>query len=145
MSQVDFTVTISSSIGISLQTNPTIISFYPAKVQAQVNLYINDATLWVLGATTNLVFTPSASQSTFASGVSIPLTAVAAPGTTTLTLTLNSVTLTTQKFNVKCSEEGKFVYHLSRGFSYNATACYLNQTQIKYWLGQSSLNSLRVT
>lgn len=128
-----------------MMTNPTVISFYPGKVQAIVALYINDATLWVTGATTNLVFTPSSSQTTYASGVSLPLTAVAAPGDPTTTLALGTVTLTSLSFSVACSQVGKFVYHLSRSFSYNATACSLNQTQIGYWLGQSSLNSLRVT
>lgn len=145
MSQVDFTVTVSTAIGISLKTNPTVISFYPGKVQANVLLYINDATLWVVGATTNLVFTPSNSQSTYASGVSIPLTAVAAPGTPTITLAAGAITLTSLSFTATCSEHGKFVYHLSRSFSYNATACALNQTMTNYWLGQSSLDSLRVS
>lgn len=48
-------------------------------------------------------------------------------------------------FSVRCSEEGKFIYHLYRSFPFNTTACYLNQTTINYWLGQSSLSSLRVS
>ena len=145
MSQVDFTVTLSSAVGISLRTNPTVISFYPGKLQAIISLYINDATLWVVGATTSLVFTPSAAQSTYATGVTLTLNAVAAPGTPAATLTASTATLTSLAYSVACSEEGKFIYHLSRSFSYNASACALNQTQIGYWLAQSSLNSLRVT
>jgi hypothetical protein len=145
MSQVDFTVTISSAVGISLRTNPTVISFYPGKLQAIIALYINDATLWTSGTNTNLVFTPSASQSTYASGVTIALQAVAAPGIPATTLTAGAVGLTSLAYSVACSEHGKFIYHLSRSFSYNASACALNQTQIGYWLSQSSLNSLRVS
>lgn len=144
MSQVDFTVTLSSAIGISLKTNPTVISFYPGSLQATVNLYINDATLWVLGATTNLVFTVASSQTTYASGVTIPLTAVAAAGTPLTTVTSGAATVDSLSFTASCSEHGKFVYHLSRSFSYNSTACSLNQTMIRYWMAQSSLSSLRV-
>jgi len=145
MSQVDFTVTLSSAVGISLRTNPTVVSFYPGKLQAIIVLNINDATLWVVGATTNIIFTPAASQSTYATGVTIPLQAVAAAGTPATTLTAGAVSLTSLAYSVACSEHGKFVYHLSRSFSYNASACLLNQTQTAFWLGQSSLNSLRVS
>ena len=103
MSQVDFTVTLSTSVGISLRNNPTTISFYPGKVVATVDLYINDATVWVATTTTNLVFTPS-NTDTYASGVSIPLTAVAAAGTPAMTLLTDSTNLTTASFNVTCSE-----------------------------------------
>lgn len=122
MSQVDFTVTLSTSVGISLRNNPTVISFYPGKVVATVDLYINDATVWVLSTTTNLVFTPS-DTNTYASGVSIPLTATAAAGAPVLTLVSDTTNFTTASFNATCSEEGKFVYHLSREFAYNTTAC----------------------
>jgi hypothetical protein len=145
MSQIDFTVTLSSAVGISQRTNPTVISFYPGKLQAIIALYINDATLWVVGTSTNLIFTPASSQTTYASGTSIPLQAVTAPGTPTTTLTAGAVGLTSLAYNVACSEQGKFIYHLSRSFSYNASACALNQTQVGYWLSQTSLNSLRVT
>lgn len=145
MSQVDFTVTLSSAVGISLRTNPTVISFYPGKLQAIIALYINDATLWVVSTNTNLVFTPSASQTTYASGTSIPLQGVAAPGTPATTLTAGTVGLTSLAYTVACSEHGKFIYHLSRSFTYNTSACALNQTQIGFWLSQSSMNSLRVT
>ena len=103
MSQVDFTVTLSTSVGISLRNNPTTISFYPGKVVATVDLYINDATVWVATTTTNLVFTPS-NTDTYASGVSIALTAVAAAGTPAMTLLTDSTNLTTASFNVTCSE-----------------------------------------
>jgi invasion protein IalB len=128
-----------------LRTNPTVISFYPEKIQAIVVLYINDATLWVFGATTNLIFTPASSQTTYANGISIPLVAVAASGTQTTTLTASTVGQTSLTYNVVCSQYGKFVYHLARSFSYNASACALNQTQMGYWLSQSSLDSLRVS
>lgn len=77
MSEVNLTVTLSSSTGISLRNSPTIIQFYPEKTSAEIDLYINDATLWILGATTNLLITPQDSN-TYASSVSIPLTATAA-------------------------------------------------------------------
>ena len=54
MSQVSFTVALSTSIGISLTINPTVISFYPDNHVAIVTLYINDATQWVVGAATSL-------------------------------------------------------------------------------------------
>lgn len=128
-----------------MKTNPTVISFYPGKVQAIVNLFINDATIWVVGATTNLVFTPANSQTTYATGAQIPLTAVAVAGTPTLTLTAGTITKTSLAYSVTCSQQGKFIYHLARSFSYNTTACDLNVTMMGYWLGQSSLNSLRVS
>lgn len=134
MSQVSFTVSLSSSTGISLLVNPTVISFYPDNHVATVKLYINDATQWILAATTNLVFTPTATTITYASGTSLPLTAVAAPGSPATTLVLDTAAVNSISFNVTCSEEGKFLYHLSRSFPYNETACYLNNTLIKSWL-----------
>lgn len=128
-----------------MKTNPTIISFYPDNSVASIAIYINDATLWVVGATTNLVFTPTASTTTYAGGASIPLIAVAAPGVPITTLTLNTATINTLSYNVQCSQEGKFIYHLSRSFTYNLTACSLTNTQIGSWLQQSSLNGLRVS
>lgn len=125
ISQVSFTVTLSSSVGISLKTNPTVVSFYPGNTIATISLYINDATQWILGQTTNLVFTPTSNTTTYASGASLPLTAVAAPNNPVTTFTLQSTSLTSLSFNIKCSEEGSFVYHLSRSFSYNSSACSL--------------------
>ena len=145
MSQVSFTVTLSSSVGVSLKTNPTTISFYPGNNVAIVNLYINDATLWVVGATTNLVFTPTASTTTYAGGTTLPLTAVAAPGVPSTTLVLNTPTLNSISYDVTCTQQGKFIYHLSRSFDYNLTACTLTSTQMNSWLSQSSLNGLRVS
>lgn len=71
-------VTLSTSVGVSLRINPAVIFFYPTKVTAYINLYINDATQWTVGQTTNLVITPQ--DSTYAAAASIPLNAVAAPG-----------------------------------------------------------------
>ncbi len=103
MSQVNMTVTISSNVGISLRINPTIVYFYPNKVTAYIDLYINDATLWTVGKTTNIVITPQGN--TYASSVSIPLNAVTAP-TGTPTFTLNTVTVNKKDatFSVSCSE-----------------------------------------
>ena len=145
MSQVSFTVALSTSVGISLTINPTVISFYPDNNVATVTLYINDATQWIVGATTNLTFTPTSSTTTYAGGTYLPLLAVAAPGSPTTSLSLNTASINELSFDVTCTEEGKFVYHLSRSFTYNETACFLDNTQIKNWLSQSSLNGLRVS
>ena len=96
------TVTLSSSVGISLRINPTIIYFYPTKVTAYINLRINDATLWTLAATTNLVITPEGS--TYAAGISIPLTAIAAPtAAPLLTLTTGTINKKDASFSASCS------------------------------------------
>jgi len=145
MSQVSFTVTLSTAVGISLKTNPTIISFYPSNTIATIALYINDATQWTIGKTTSLTFTPTSNTTTYASGASLPLTAVAAPNIPVTTFTLQTAALSSLSFNIKCSEEGSFVYHLSRSFTYNSSACSLNVTQIGSWLSQSALTSLRVS
>ena len=104
MSQVSFTVALSTSIGISMTINPTVISFYPDNNVATVQLYINDATQWVVGATTNLTFTPTATTTTYASGTYLPLTAVVSPGAPTTTLALNTATVNSLSFDVTCSE-----------------------------------------
>ncbi len=103
MSEVNMTVTLSSSVGISLRINPTIIYFYPTRVTAYINLYINDATLWTAGKTTNLVITPQGS--TYASGISIPLNAVI-PSTSAPTLNLGMGTINKKDttFTATCSE-----------------------------------------
>lgn len=145
MSQVSFTVTLSTSVGISMKTNPTVISFYPGNSVATIALYINDATLWMLGQTTNLTFTPTSTTTTYALGTSLPLIAVAAPGQPVATLASTATNLKSLEFSVKCSEEGKFVYHLSRSFSYNLSACNMSVTSISTWLKESSLNGLRVS
>ena len=103
MSQVNMTVTLSSNVGISLRTNPTIIFFYPTKVTAFINLYINDATLWTVGKTTNLVITPQGS--TYAAGVSIPLNAVTAvSGSPAFSLTTGTLNKKSATFSMTCSE-----------------------------------------
>lgn len=145
MSQVSFTVTLSSSVGISMKTNPTVISFFPQNNVANIALFINDATQWVVGATTNLVFTPTATTTTYASGTTVPLQAVAAPGVPTATMSATTLGINSLAYNVQCTEEGKFIYHLSRSFSYNLSACNMTATSIKTWLLQSSLNGLRVS
>jgi hypothetical protein len=95
-------ISLSSAVGISLRVNPTVIQFYPTKVVAYINLYINDATLWTVGRTTNLVITPQGS--TFASGTTIPLNAVVASSNIpTLTLTTQTTTKKSITFNAKCS------------------------------------------
>jgi len=103
MSQVNMTVTLSSSVGISLRINPTIIYFYPTKITAYINLYINDATLWTVGKTTNLVITPQGT--TYASGISIPLNAVITPtATPILTLTTGTINKKDATFTGTCTE-----------------------------------------
>jgi hypothetical protein len=106
MSQVSFTVALTSSVGISLTTNPTVISFYPGNTIATVSLYINDATQWTVGATTSLSFIPTASTTTYATSptTTVSLTATAAPGIPVTTLTLTTATLNSLTFNVKCSQ-----------------------------------------
>lgn len=54
MSEVNLTVTLSSSVGLALQNVPTKIKFYPHKTSATIDLYVNDDTLWKQGSTTNL-------------------------------------------------------------------------------------------
>lgn len=76
-----------------MRSSPTTISFYPANPVASIAIYINDATLWVVGATTNLVLTPTASTTTYAAGTSIPLVAVAAPGVPVATVSTTNITL----------------------------------------------------
>jgi len=104
MSQVDFTVTLNpSNAGISLRKNPTVVSFYPDNVVTRVDLTINDATAWVVGATTNLIFTP-VNTNTYAMGASIPLTAIASAGVPTSTLTAENPTVNSLSFTASCSQ-----------------------------------------
>lgn len=102
LSKVDMNVTLSSAVGISLRINPTVVSFYPTKIVASIVLYINDATLWTVGSTTNLVITPT-TVGTYASGAIITLNGVATGLTPTLTLTSSASTVKQLSFNVKCS------------------------------------------
>jgi hypothetical protein len=90
MSQVNLTVTLTPGFGISLRNNPTVIQFFPQKISATISLYVNDATLWTIGTTTNLTIIPS-STSTYAGPVIIPIIATAAVvANPSLTLVLNS-------------------------------------------------------
>ena len=90
MSEVNLTVTLPPSIGLTLRFNPTIIQFYPEKTSATISLFINDDTQWRLGSTTNLTITP-ANTNTYASPVLIPLVATGSVvGNPTLSLTSNS-------------------------------------------------------
>lgn len=61
-----------------------------------------------------------------------------------LTLTVPSTGLKTATFTVSCSEHGRFVYHISREFAYNTTACSLTVDEISHWIQQSSIDGLRV-
>ena len=77
----------NENIGLSLQVNPTIITFYPAKTMATIRLSITDSTLWTVGKTLNLIITP-ANTNTYASSASITLNAIAgSSGTPTLSIT----------------------------------------------------------
>jgi hypothetical protein len=97
-------VTLSnSSVGISLASNPAIISFYPGDVVATVVLVINDVTQWTVGKTNTLIFTPTSGTTAYASGTTLPLTAVAAASTPVTTFTLINSTLNTISFSAMCS------------------------------------------
>lgn len=87
-----------------MKTNPTVISFYPQNNVANIALFINDATQWVVGATTNLVFTPAATTTTYASGTTVPLQAVAAPGVPTATMTATTLAVNSLAYTVQCTE-----------------------------------------
>lgn len=90
MSQLNLTVTLTPGFGISLRNNPTVIQFFPQKTSATISLYVNDATLWTNGTTTNMTITPS-STSTYAGPTIIPIVATAAVvANPSLTLVLNS-------------------------------------------------------
>lgn len=144
MSETNLTVTLSSSVGLNLRSNPTIIKFYPTKTAATINLFISDANLWTIGTTTNMVITP-ASTVTYAAPVSIPITASAAiVNLPTTSLSVSAAQLKSATFDVSCSEFGRFVYHVSRSYPYNLTACTLTVEQISSWLEQSSIDGLRV-
>ncbi len=133
MSQVNMTVTLFSAVGLSLRVNPTIIQFYPTKLTASILLYISDATLWTVGKTTKLIITPT-STNTYAGGATITLTGVQAPSeSVSVSLASKSINVKNVSFNISCSEHGKFIYHISREFKYNLTACSMNKTQILTW------------
>lgn len=144
MSQVNMTVTLSSAVGIALSVNPTVIILSPTKTSAYVTLYINDATAWTVSKTTNLIITPS--DTTYSASVSIPLLAVSSSSSTPIiTLTTSTTTKKSATFSIGCSEEGRIIYHVSRLFTYNNTACTMNITDIRSWSQQTSLDGLRVS
>jgi len=96
------TVTLSTSVGVALRVNPTVVYFYPTKATAFINLYINDATLWTVGAATNLVITPQGS--TYSAGRTIPLNAVVAPtATPTISLATTTINKKDATFSATCS------------------------------------------
>jgi hypothetical protein len=103
MSEVDFTVTLFSAVGLSLRVNPTIIKFYPTKLTASILLYISDATLWIVGKTTKLIITPITTD-TYASGATITLTGVQAPSdSVTISVIPSTINTKNASFTVKCS------------------------------------------
>jgi hypothetical protein len=134
-------------VGIALRNNPTKIAFYPERISTEIELYVNDDTLWIPGETTNLIITPE-NTNTYAEGVTIPLVAVnpiaSNPPNPSLTLRISSTALKSATFSIKCSEYGRFVYHVSRKFDYNTSACTLSVANMSYWISQSSLDGLRV-
>jgi hypothetical protein len=144
MTNINITVTIQAGTGLSLQRNPTVITFYPKQTSASIALYIDDATLWVSGRTTTLTLTPA---STYSGSASVTLTCVAAQvGTPTATVT--PISGLTQKkfytFNVQCSHFGYFIYHIERTFTYNTTACSLSAQQIRNYAFASTTTGLRL-
>ena len=147
MSQVSMTVTLQTAEGISLKNNPTVINFYPEKTSATINLQINDATLWTVGKAVVMRITPN-NANTYANYADITLNAVASSSNTPTVDIVTAPSGSGKKtfvFNVQCSEFGKFIYHVSRKFTYNTTACTLTAAEMKYWLEQSSIDGLRVT
>lgn len=144
MSQVNLTVTLPLGVGLTLRYNPTIIQFYPDKTSATISMYVNDATVWTQNSTTNMTITP-ANSNTYAGPAIIPIVATApVVSSPTLTLAINTTGLKSATFQVSCSEQGRFVYHISREFSYNLTACSLDISSIENWIRQSSISGLRV-
>lgn len=145
MTNINMTVTILSGRGLSLQRDPTIITFYPGQISASIPLYIDDVILWVAGQTTTLTLTPA---STYLNAATVTLTCVASQvGAPTATIT--PISAVTQKkfytFNVQCTQFGYFIYHVERTFTYNTTACSLTLQQIRSYALASSTSGLRVT
>lgn len=135
ITEVSVGVTLSSTtVGISLRESPTTIKFYPDKTSASIKLYINDATLWTSGTTCDLIFTPK-DTTTYASSATIPIIASSAVNSKpSVSFSVKGTTLKTATFSVTCSEHGRFVYHVSRLFNYNKTACTLTKEEISYWI-----------
>lgn len=145
MTNVNVTVTIQAGTGLSLQRNPTVITFYPKQTSASIPLYIDDATLWVAGVTTTLTLTPA---TTYSGTATVTLTCVAAQAGTP-TVTVAAISNPAQKkyytFNAQCSHYGYFIYHIERTFTYNTSACTLSLQQIRNYAYASSTSGLRVT
>lgn len=104
ISEVSVGVSLSSSsVGISLRSSPTTIKFYPEKISASIQLYINDATLWTAGKTCNLVLTPKDSK-TYAGPTSIPLKATSATSSNpTVSFSTQNVNLKKIELKITCS------------------------------------------
>lgn len=93
-----------------------------------------------------MVLTPS-DTTTYASSTTVQLVATAAVDTSqssAATLVADTTDLKQATFNITCSENGRFVYHVSRLYTYNKTACSLSISEISSWIGQSSIDGLRV-
>jgi hypothetical protein len=145
ITNINMTVTVQSGTGLSLQTNPTVATFYASQPSATIGLFIDDGTLWVPGQTATLTLTPA---STFSGTATVVLTCVTAQaGTPTATLTPISNILQKKyyTFNVQCSQFGNFIYHVERTFTYNSTACSLTVDQIKSYALASTISGLRVS
>jgi hypothetical protein len=145
MTTVNMSVTIPTDNGISLISNPSIITFYPSQPSASIMLYIDDSTKWTVGATTTLILTPSSSYS---GTVTLTLTGVASgasPTSGSVSSIANGLQQKYYTFNVQCNSYGYFYYHIERTFTYNSSACSLNLTQIKSYALASSISGIRVT
>ena len=84
---------------------------------------------------------------TYAGTTTVQRVATAAVNTnqdSVATLTSDTTDRKEATFNIGCSENGRFVYHVSRLFAYNTTACSLSIEEISNWIGQSSIDGLRV-
>lgn len=92
-----------------------------------------------------LTITPN-DLNTYAGAATVTLNAVASSNNVpVLTMNLGTAGKKDYSFGIRCSEYGKFIYHVSRRFSYNSTACSLTTDEIKYWIQQASIDALRVT
>lgn len=145
VTSVNMTVTIQSSTGLALNSNPFIITFYSGQPSATIGMSIDDGNLWVAGRTSVLTLTPASGYSGTAS---VTLTCVAAQTgtpTATITATVTAGQYKSYTFNAQCSQNGYFFYHVERVFTYNSTACNLDLAQIKSYALASSTSGLRVT
>jgi hypothetical protein len=144
ITSVNMSVTIPAN-GLSLQSNSTVITFYPGQPSAQILLYIDDVVKWQAGSTTTLTITPS---TMFSGNINVTLTCVAAVSgapTGTITPISNPLQKKYYTFNIQCSQFGNFFYHIERTFTYNSTACSLEVPEIRNYATASSTLGLRVT